>query len=67
MIWYSLTEENKIKKTKMLRKDCWSPRQMLPPKCNLPPLKAKIVIPPPPPPQKKSPKITFQVKPVNSH
>ena len=42
MICYSFTEDHTITKTKMLRKNCWSlpppPRQMLPPKCNFPPL-----------------------------
>ena len=44
MIWYSLTEDHRIIKTKMLRKNHWTPRQMLPPKCSLLPLRAKIVI-----------------------
>ena len=34
---HSLTEDHRITKTKMLRKNCWPPRQMLAPKCSLPP------------------------------
>ena len=47
MICYSLAEDHRIIKTKMLRINHWSPWQMLLPKYSLTlQLRAKIVIPP---------------------
>ena len=42
---HSLTEDHRITKTKILRINCWSSKQMIALKCSLPPVFEKFVFP----------------------